>query len=97
VSHNDSEVPLTRTEGSSGVFVGVGVDCAARRSSDSPDSPLWRHPACPAVPHRGVLAHFRVNMVWSRLGSNQRPSACEADALPLSHGTGAERANDVEH
>lgn len=25
---------------------------------------------------------------WSRLGSNQRPSACEADALPLSHGTG---------
>ena len=28
---------------------------------------------------------------WSRLGSNQRPSACEADALPLSHGTGAER------
>lgn len=29
--------------------------------------------------------------VWSRLGSNQRPSACEADALPLSHGTGAER------
>jgi hypothetical protein len=24
---------------------------------------------------------------WSRLGSNQRPSACEADALPLSHGT----------
>lgn len=33
---------------------------------------------------------------WSRLGSNQRPSACEADALPLSHGTGAETANDVE-
>ena len=29
--------------------------------------------------------------MWSRLGSNQRPSACEADALPLSHGTGAER------
>ena len=28
---------------------------------------------------------------WSRLGSNQRPSACEADALPLSHGTGAKR------
>lgn len=34
--------------------------------------------------------------VWSRLGSNQRPSACEADALPLSHGTGAEMANEVE-
>jgi hypothetical protein len=31
------------------------------------------------------------NRGWSRLGSNQRPSACEADALPLSHGTGAER------
>lgn len=31
------------------------------------------------------------NNLWSRLGSNQRPSACEADALPLSHGTGAER------
>ena len=29
--------------------------------------------------------------MWSRLGSNQRPSACEADALPLSHGTCAER------
>lgn len=28
---------------------------------------------------------------WSRLGSNQRPSACEADALPLSYRTGAER------
>lgn len=26
-------------------------------------------------------------LLWSRLGSNQRPSACEADALPLSHGT----------
>ncbi len=24
---------------------------------------------------------------WSRLGSNQRPSRCERDALPLSHGT----------
>jgi hypothetical protein len=36
------------------------------------------------------------NHLWSRLGSNQRPSACEADALPLSHGTGAETANDVE-
>ena len=29
---------------------------------------------------------------WSRLVSNQRPSACEADALPLSYETG----NDVE-
>jgi hypothetical protein len=29
---------------------------------------------------------------WSRLGSNQRPSACEADALPLSHGTGRRKA-----
>jgi hypothetical protein len=28
---------------------------------------------------------------WSRLGSNQRPSACEADALPLSHGTSGTR------
>ena len=27
------------------------------------------------------------SFLWSRLGSNQRPSACEADALPLSHGT----------
>ena len=25
--------------------------------------------------------------MWSRLGSNQRPSRCERDALPLSHGT----------
>jgi hypothetical protein len=31
-------------------------------------------------------------MEWSRLVSNQRPSACEADALPLSYETG----NDVE-
>jgi hypothetical protein len=31
---------------------------------------------------------------WSRLVSNQRPSACEADALPLSYETG--RSNDVE-
>jgi hypothetical protein len=27
-------------------------------------------------------------MLWSRLVSNQRPSACEADALPLSYETG---------
>ena len=27
---------------------------------------------------------------WSRLGSNQRPPACEAGALPLSYETGAE-------
>lgn len=35
---------------------------------------------------------------WSRLGSNQRPSACEADALPLSYETGesTEWPNDVE-
>jgi hypothetical protein len=26
--------------------------------------------------------------LWSRLVSNQRPSACEADALPLSYETG---------
>jgi hypothetical protein len=32
---------------------------------------------------------------WSRLGSNQRPSACEADALPLSHGTGADRRTEA--
>ncbi len=30
-------------------------------------------------------------MRWSRLGSNQRPPACEAGALPLSYETGAER------
>lgn len=29
-------------------------------------------------------------MWWSRLGSNQRPPACEAGALPLSYETGAE-------
>ncbi len=29
--------------------------------------------------------------LWSRLGSNQRPPACEAGALPLSYETGAER------
>jgi hypothetical protein len=28
---------------------------------------------------------------WSRLGSNQRPPACEAGALPLSYETGAKR------
>jgi hypothetical protein len=28
---------------------------------------------------------------WSRLGSNQRPPACEAGALPLSYETVAER------
>ena len=28
-----------------------------------------------------------VGLWWSRLGSNQRPSRCERDALPLSHGT----------
>lgn len=31
--------------------------------------------------------------LWSRLGSNQRPSACEADALPLSYETGRTRRN----
>jgi hypothetical protein len=40
--------------------------------------------------HRNAYLTCTVSK-WSRLGSNQRPSACEADALPLSHGTGAER------
>ena len=30
------------------------------------------------------------------LGSNQRPPACEAGALPLSYETGAERRNNDE-
>lgn len=38
---------------------------------------------------------------WSRLVSNQRPSACEADALPLSYETvgctGKTPVNDEEH
>ena len=39
--------------------------------------------------------HFELGFRWwSRLVSNQRPSACEADALPLSYETG--RSNDVE-
>jgi hypothetical protein len=32
-------------------------------------------------------SHVFTPLMWSRLGSNQRPSACEADALPLSHET----------
>ena len=31
----------------------------------------------------------RDDLRWSRLGSNQRPPACEAGALPLSYETGA--------
>ena len=31
--------------------------------------------------------HLVATFLWSRLGSNQRPSRCERDALPLSHGT----------
>lgn len=30
---------------------------------------------------------LRLAILWSQLVSNQRPSACEADALPLSYGT----------
>ena len=33
---------------------------------------------------------------WSRLGSNQRPPACEAGALPLSYETGAERRTSTK-
>ncbi len=33
---------------------------------------------------------------WSQLGSNQRPSACEADALPLSYETGIRSAASFE-
>jgi hypothetical protein len=39
-------------------------------------------PRCGGAPADGVR--------WSRLGSNQRPPACEAGALPLSYETGAE-------
>jgi hypothetical protein len=35
-------------------------------------------------------------MWWSRLGSNQRPPACEAGALPLSYETGAERRTSTK-
>jgi hypothetical protein len=38
----------------------------------------------------------KVATLWSRLGSNQRPPACEAGALPLSYETGCREANDVE-
>ena len=45
------------------------------------------------------IAAERRLYLWSRLGSNQRPSACEADALPLSYETGEHRLSsmDVEH
>ncbi len=41
----------------------------------------------------GAAAYFQqtpsdLDLWWSRLVSNQRPSACEADALPLSYETG---------
>ncbi len=28
---------------------------------------------------------YNARQVWARLGLNQRPPACEADALPLSY------------
>ena len=38
----------------------------------------------------------RDDLRWSRLGSNQRPPACEAGALPLSYETGAERRTSTK-
>ena len=43
------------------------------------------------LPFQGVHNVGSDGEKWSRLGSNQRPPACEAGALPLSYETGAER------
>lgn len=51
---------------------------------------VWINLCATATPARGRSDGIEARW-WSRLGSNQRPSACEADALPLSYRTGAER------
>ena len=39
----------------------------------------------------GKVAYFQALFEWARLGSNQRPLACEASALPLSYAPGRAR------
>lgn len=56
---------------------GAGRAACARPASD----PRRLDPDTKIAPDLGLC-------LWSRLGSNQRPSACEADALPLSYETG---------
>lgn len=64
-----------------------------RITSAHRDLQIRRAHAGPTGPRTGSAYNARNRLypggfsLWSRLGSNQRPSACEADALPLSHGT----------
>lgn len=74
-----------------GFIVGVSMDDHQDRS------PM-------GVVRKSGIAHWRTpqrrthvsgnDIKWSRLGSNQRPSACEADALPLSYETERLSIND---
>src|ERR1700682_829942 len=62
--------------------------------------PIWptrpKHPRARASAETDSRLHDLRKQWWSRLGSNQRPSACEADALPLSHGTGWAATTRIE-
>jgi hypothetical protein len=42
------------------------------------------------------VAYFQALFEWARLGSNQRPLACEASALPLSYAPGPGRVAPAE-
>ena len=50
-------------------------------------SPLLSTVACQDTQKGHPVQGALFANLWSRLGSNQRPSRCERDALPLSHGT----------
>jgi hypothetical protein len=54
-----------------------------QRMRQRPMSRLVRR--CPAIEKRRILQR---PCGWARLGSNQRPLACEASALPLSYAPG---------
>lgn len=65
---------------------GPAIHVRSLRTTAAPaDRPCGEHKKAPDHRRSGAFE-------WSQLGSNQRPSACEADALPLSYETGKIRS-----
>jgi uncharacterized protein YndB with AHSA1/START domain len=73
-----------------GTGSGRSASTSPRRSSAQPNPPACRFPLNDLrrrqrQPGCGSGKPASANEEWARLGSNQRPLACEASALPLSY------------
>jgi hypothetical protein len=76
-----------------GLHAGAGANrpakSALRVSNFGPDAPWARLKSGERILTKCL--YFQALSAWARLGSNQRPLACEASALPLSYAPGRGR------